>query len=163
MPSSSEYPDVPSLFTGRVQNTQASVFDCTITNVHQKAFAFAKTSHGENVFIPARVHEAIGKPQKGASVKLKVKEGERGLIALMPPLRSERQWKEWQIGPTQVPIPDTVPGSEHYTISFACFKCGATIVDGHNIHRFKQATFYPCRLLREVQEERRSHLHKTLP
>jgi hypothetical protein len=148
MSSALEDSDYPSLFTGRVQKTQdqtltASVFDCTITNVvHQKAYAFAKTSRGEGVFIPARVHEALGKPQKGDRVKLKVKKSDRGLQALMPPTRSEREWGDWQIGPTQVPLPDTVPGSNHHAISFACFKCGATIVNGHNIHRFKQATVW---------------------
>jgi hypothetical protein len=60
----------------------------------------------------------------------------------MPPPRSLVQWDDWQVGPTQVPIPDTCPGSEHDGISFACFKCGASIVEGHQIHKVKQAAIW---------------------
>lgn len=68
----------------------------TIKNVTTKGYAFADTSRG-NVFIPAHVHLALGKPQKRETVSFRVKQGDKGLVALEPPPRSD----EWQIGKTK--------------------------------------------------------------
>ena len=112
----------------------------TITNVTTKGFAFADTSRG-NVFIPAHVHLALGKPQKGKKAYFRVKQGDKGLVALEPPPRSTVVWNEWQVGETQVFIPDTRPWSDH-TVSFACFECGSSIVEGNDIYRIKQASLW---------------------
>ena len=113
----------------------------TITNVTTKGFAFADTSRG-NVFIPAHVHLALGKPQKRETVSFRVKQGDKGLVALEPPPRSDVAWSEWQIGINQVYIPDTKPWSDHTEISFACFKCGNSVIEGSDIYRIKQAAVW---------------------
>ena len=57
----------------------------SITNVNAKGFAFAKTAAGANVFISPPVFNALGNPGKGEHVKLKVKMGDKGLVAVAPP------------------------------------------------------------------------------
>jgi len=112
-----------------------------IKNVNGKGFAFAETKNGNSVYIPAPVYQELGEPGRGSQVDLVVERGHKGYFAMMPPPRSSMSWGDWQIGQTQVPIPDTIPGSEH-TISFACWKCGKVILEEYEIHRIKQGTVW---------------------
>jgi len=108
-----------------------------ITTVHDKGFAFAETAEGDSIYIAPNVREALKISRRGQRVQLKVKQGKKGLAALMPPSTSRVSWKDWQLGENQVKIPDTQPGSLH-TISFACWRCGLTLAEAAEIFKFKE-------------------------
>ena len=112
-----------------------------ITRIHEKGFAFAETAKGVSIFIPPDVREALEISRHGQRVQLKVKRGEKGWAALMPPSTSSVSWEDWQVGEKQVVIPDTQPGSLH-TISFACWRCGETLAEADEIFKFKEGTFW---------------------
>ncbi len=105
--------------------------------IHAKGFAFASTEEGD-VFIPAKVFkEGLKEPHVGENVKLKVKLGDRGLVACMPPVATAMHWASWQIGKDQLRLPDTFPGMPHDGIDLQCWKCGALVIEGSEIWKIK--------------------------
>ena len=115
----------------------SSYLPATVTNVHKKGFAFAKTDGGDDVFISPPVHEALGKPGRGERVSLKVERGKQGLKALEPPPHTTVSWESWQVGNDQLRLPDTEPGTEHAGLRFQCFRCGAELVGENDIWKIK--------------------------
>ena len=120
-----------------------------IKHIHAKGFAFAQTERGTDIFIAPHVREALEISEVGQRVQLQFMRGEKGWVAIMPEKTSKVSWKEWQIGSSQVVIPDTKPGSPH-TISFACWMCGTTLVEAAGIFKFKEGAIWTTTELSDV-------------
>ena len=66
-----------------------SLVKARITKVHDKGYAFAQTAEGDSIFIAPNVREALKISRLGQRVELKIKQGEKGLAAMMPHRRRE--------------------------------------------------------------------------
>ena len=127
---------------------------CCITRAHPKGYAFGQTCDTrQQVFIPPSVYTAEGSPHKNATVQLKLKwnPGKNNYIAQERDIKASVDWKSWQVGSSQLRLPNTKPGTRH-GLEFGCFRCGTKILSARDIYRLKNGTLWTYDILPTLKQ-----------
>lgn len=113
--------------------------------IHKNGFAFAQdVQSSEQVFISPKIVAMLNVAQKNGldTVKAVIEMGDKGSFVVYLPDSSQRAWGDWQVGSTQVKLPDTVVGSDHGGLDLLCVKCGTEIVSGIRIFKIHNGALW---------------------
>mmetsp|Transcript_54499 Transcript_54499/g.70044 ORF Transcript_54499/g.70044 Transcript_54499/m.70044 type:complete len:263 (+) Transcript_54499:66-854(+) len=109
----------------------------TLESIHHKGFGFAKNESGEKVFVSPKFVDELNTGKKVPAV---VHKNEKGLFVKYLNNRinqTNEKWGDWQIGKSQVSLPNVLVTLQHQHINFGlqCWKCGNDILSTADVYK----------------------------